>query len=53
MGIDDQQTGKEVQDVKQIDRDSGCGVYDDCLMCEMWVGGLVVVDLRCLVVLVV
>ena len=51
--MDDEQTGKEVWDVKWIDRDISCGVFDDCLMCWMWVGGRVVVVLHHLVVLVV
>ena len=51
-GLEKEQTGKEVQDVEQIDRDISCGVWDEHWMVGVEVGGLVVVDLHGLVVLV-
>ena len=51
-GLEEEQTGKEVQDVEQIDRDISCGLWDEHWMIWDGLGGLVVVDLHGLVGLV-
>ena len=52
IGLEQEKTGKEVQDVEQIDRDVRHGVWDEHCMVQDGLGGLVVVDLHGLVVLV-
>ena len=52
IGLEDEQTGKEVQDVEQIDRDISCGEWDEHWMVGVEFGGLVNVDLHGLVGLV-
>ena len=42
--LEEEQTGKEVQDVEQIDRDVHCGVWDEHWMVWVEFGGLVNVD---------
>ena len=49
---EEEQTGKEVQDVGQIDRDISWGVWDEQWMVWVGFGGLVDVDFHGLVVLV-
>ena len=53
MGLEEEQTGKEVQDVEQIDGDNSWAVWDEHGVVWNVFGGLVVVDLQDLVVLVV
>ena len=53
IGFEGEQTGKEVQDVEQIDRDISCGVWDEHWKLWDGIGGFVAVDLHGLVVLVV
>ena len=52
IGLEEEQTEKEVQDVKQIDRDISCGAWDEHWMVCVGFGGLVVVYLHGVVVLV-
>ena len=50
MGLEDDQTGKEVQEVEQIDRDISYGDNDDWMMIWLGCGGWIGVDLHGLVV---
>ena len=53
IGLEEEWTGMEVQDVEQIDRDISCGVWGEHWTVWDGLGGLVGVDLHDLVVLVV
>ena len=53
IGTEKEQTGKEVQDVEQIDWDFGWGVWDEHWMVWDGLEGLLNVDLHGLAVLVV
>ena len=53
MGLEEEQMGKKVQDVEQIDRDNGWCVWDEYWMVWVWLGGFVVADLHGLVVVLV